>query len=178
MLKSPTDELSSWKDIAAYLGVGVRTAQVWERDRSMPVRRLPGGRGRVLASIVELEKWKRSADSAISTDATPVTETPSAPEPAFVSASPVPHTPERSRIWRTFALLAVVLLTALAAIATHTWNRTPLSARVDRDVLIAVDDTGRETWRKAFPYALAESTHPEIAAIHTWVGDLDGDGHK
>ena len=53
-----------------------------------------------------------------------------------------------------------------------------MSARVDRDVLIAVDDTGRETWRKAFPYALAESTHPEIAAIHTWVGDLDGDGHN
>jgi hypothetical protein len=75
-------------------------------------------------------------------------------------------------------VLTIVIITAFAAIAAHTWNRTPVSARVDRDVLIAVDDAGRETWRKAFPYALQESIHTEIAAKYTWVGDLDGDGHN
>ena len=31
--------LSSWKDIARYLGKGVRTVQRWERDLGLPVRR-------------------------------------------------------------------------------------------------------------------------------------------
>ena len=51
-------ELTSWKEIAAYLGVSVKTAQLWERDRAMPVRRLPGGRGRVWADAAELDAWK------------------------------------------------------------------------------------------------------------------------
>jgi hypothetical protein len=34
--------LSSWKDIANYLGKGVRTAQRWERERGLPVRRPDG----------------------------------------------------------------------------------------------------------------------------------------
>jgi hypothetical protein len=34
--------LSSWKDIANYLGKGVRTVQRWERERGLPVRR-PNG---------------------------------------------------------------------------------------------------------------------------------------
>ena len=173
MLRTPTDELSSWKEIAAYLGVGVRTAQVWERDRNMPVRRLPGGRGRVLASILELEKWKRSADSAISTDSTPVTETRSVHEPAFISDSPAPRTPERSRLRSTFVVLTIVIITAFAAIAAHTWNRTPVSARVDRDVLIAVDDTGRETWRKAFPLRVA-GKHPPGNCCKIYVGRRSG----
>ena len=32
----PPQELSSWKEIAVYLGVGVRTAQTWERERGFP----------------------------------------------------------------------------------------------------------------------------------------------
>jgi len=54
-------DLSSWKEIADYFGVSVRTVQHWEEERGLPVRRLPGGgRGRVFARISELEEWKRS----------------------------------------------------------------------------------------------------------------------
>src|SRR5579872_6582041 len=56
-------ELSSWKEIAAHLGIGVRTAQSWERTRGLPVRRLPGGRGQVIALVEELREWKYSADA-------------------------------------------------------------------------------------------------------------------
>jgi ElaB/YqjD/DUF883 family membrane-anchored ribosome-binding protein len=34
------DVLHSWKEIAAYMGRGVRTVQRWERDLALPVRRL------------------------------------------------------------------------------------------------------------------------------------------
>jgi excisionase family DNA binding protein len=53
-------ELTSWKQIASYLGVNVRTAQKWERERGLPVRRLPGGRGRVTIDTSALEQWKHA----------------------------------------------------------------------------------------------------------------------
>ena len=47
-----------WKEIAAYLGKGVRTVQRWERERGLPVRRPKGGTaGIVSASRSELDVW-------------------------------------------------------------------------------------------------------------------------
>ena len=50
--------LSSWKEIATYLGRGVRTVQRWERNADLPVRRPNGAnRGPVLAIPGELDRW-------------------------------------------------------------------------------------------------------------------------
>jgi hypothetical protein len=50
--------LDGWKEIAAYLGRGVRTAQRWERDLGLPVRRLDtGGAEVVYAFRTELDAW-------------------------------------------------------------------------------------------------------------------------
>src|ERR1035438_6540188 len=57
---SRPDELSSWKEIASFLGVSVRTAQMWEQARGLPVRRLPGGRAQVRAFAAVLDDWKNS----------------------------------------------------------------------------------------------------------------------
>lgn len=51
-------ELNGWGEIADHLGVSVRTAQVYERDLGLPVRRRPGARGRVWALATELDVWK------------------------------------------------------------------------------------------------------------------------
>lgn len=50
--------LSGWKDIANYLGRGVRTVQRYERYMGFPVRR-PAGRPRaaVIATKAELDAW-------------------------------------------------------------------------------------------------------------------------
>lgn len=50
--------LTSWKEIGQYLGKGVRTAQRWELEFGLPVRR-PTGRSRhaVLAIPEELDAW-------------------------------------------------------------------------------------------------------------------------
>jgi hypothetical protein len=50
--------LSGWKDIANYLGKGVRTVQRYERDLGLPVRR-PAGKpwGSVVATRNEIDAW-------------------------------------------------------------------------------------------------------------------------
>jgi hypothetical protein len=50
--------LSGWKEIATYLGRGVRTVQRYERDFGLPVRR-PAGKpwGSVVATKPELDAW-------------------------------------------------------------------------------------------------------------------------
>ena len=54
--------LNSWKEIAQYLGRGVRTVQRYENDLDLPVRR-PRGKSRsaVIAIPDELDAWIRTA---------------------------------------------------------------------------------------------------------------------
>jgi len=50
--------LDSWKEIADYLGKDVRTAIRWEKERGLPVRRLPGGKRQpVFAFVAEIDAW-------------------------------------------------------------------------------------------------------------------------
>ncbi len=50
--------LTSWKDIARYMGKGVRTVQRWEQDFGLPVRRPKGSSKKaVLARPRDLDVW-------------------------------------------------------------------------------------------------------------------------
>jgi hypothetical protein len=52
---------TSWKEIAQYLGKGVRTVQRWERDGGLPVRHnVAHARHSVLSTPEELDEWVRS----------------------------------------------------------------------------------------------------------------------
>ena len=136
----------------------------------MPVHRLPGGRGRVLANVAELDAWKRSG-------AVQTTEPqPAAPPPVpVIDAPPAAARPVR----RHFAAgLGIAALVAVALLAVHYWPRKPVSYRVERDTFIALDAQGRECWRKVFPYPLMEANSPELSSRYTWIGDLDGDGRN
>ena len=54
----PPQFLSGWKDIANYLGKGVRTVQRYEWQFGLPVRRpADRSRGAVLATKAELDAW-------------------------------------------------------------------------------------------------------------------------
>lgn len=53
--------LSSWKEIAEFLGKGVRTAQRWERELGLPIRRPPGKDSRVVFALrEELTAWVKA----------------------------------------------------------------------------------------------------------------------
>ena len=50
--------LNSWKEIAAYLGRGVRTVQRWEDELRLPVHRVGSGRrSPVYTTVTELNFW-------------------------------------------------------------------------------------------------------------------------
>jgi len=56
--KDRSDRLDSWKAIADYLGRDVRTLLRWEKEKGLPVRRIPGGkRQAVFAFARELDDW-------------------------------------------------------------------------------------------------------------------------
>jgi predicted DNA-binding transcriptional regulator AlpA len=58
--------LSSWKDIARYLGKGVRTVQRWERHLGLPVRRPIGAaqKSAVLLYRGDVDAWLATRFSA------------------------------------------------------------------------------------------------------------------
>ena len=51
--------LTSWKEVAAYLGKGVRTVQRWEKYDRLPVRRL-SGTSKIIVHRTELDTWLHS----------------------------------------------------------------------------------------------------------------------
>jgi Tol biopolymer transport system component len=79
----PNDRLDSWKEIAAYLGRGVRTVQRWESEEGLPVHRLAHDKGgNVYARREELEAWwesRRRTLAAQPSDQPHADEKPSAP---------------------------------------------------------------------------------------------------
>lgn len=53
-----TAVLTSWKEIANYMGKGVRTVQRWEQDFGLPVRRPHGSSKKaILARPRDLDAW-------------------------------------------------------------------------------------------------------------------------
>jgi len=55
--------LDSWKTIAAFFGKDERTVKRWEKERGLPVHRLPGARGSVFAYTGELERWLAGSEN-------------------------------------------------------------------------------------------------------------------
>ncbi len=65
-LPDPSDRLSSWKEIGAFLGRTARTAQRWEKTAGLPVHRGGAGRrGTVVASRREVLEWWQRRGAAL-----------------------------------------------------------------------------------------------------------------
>jgi hypothetical protein len=66
LISEDSTVLSSWKDIAKYLGKGVRTVQRWERQLGLPVRR-PNGASQKSAVVLyrgDVDAWVATRFSA------------------------------------------------------------------------------------------------------------------
>jgi len=161
----PAGRLTSWKEIAAFFHVTVRTAQNWEAERGLPIHRIPGARGRVYAERHELLAWQAQA-----------------PTTPAVSESPVARTR-----WHPLAL--GVAAVAAAAVMLLARQRLPLAAepadyRVEGSSVIVLDRNGQEVWRYLFDREIlsnsqldamgAPATHKERPLFL----DLDGDGSR
>jgi tetratricopeptide (TPR) repeat protein len=113
--------IDSWKEIAAFFGRDERTVKRWEKERGLPVHRLPGERGGVFAWSQELTLWLNSTavanpESIPSTLPTvPAPEPPPHPEPEFSAPPPAPHR-------RSTTLSVAVLILALIAISLYAFR--------------------------------------------------------
>ena len=174
MQSGDTRVLTSWKEIADHLDVTVRTAQLWEKQRGMPVRRMPGPRGRVYLRIDEYEAWLAAAGATSTAAAT----------------SPSSSAPRHN--WPLLAGVAVVsvlfgMLVAprflpvadpsseLTSPAGATGSRVPTRAYVRADELIVENAAGEVLWRKRFEDGLQQTTY-ENGLLRPMVADVDGDG--
>ncbi len=62
---APKKRLDSWKEIAAFFDRDERTVKRWEKERRLPVYRVPGSaRGGVFAYADELRDWLKAPDAA------------------------------------------------------------------------------------------------------------------
>jgi Tfp pilus assembly protein PilF len=62
---APKKRLDSWKEIAAFFGRDERTVKRWEKERGLPVYRVPGSaRGGVFAYAEELAEWLEAPSHA------------------------------------------------------------------------------------------------------------------
>ena len=132
--------LDSWKEIAAFFGRDERTVKRWEKERDLPVHRVPGGsRSGVFAYTGELSEWLKDpvpvasessngpamvaggngfpVGATVEGDSTSSTQVRA---PLVASANP------KSQVARILGLLLAVLLGFL--ILKHQIPRQPTSA--------------------------------------------------
>lgn len=159
--------LTSWKEISAYIGRDVRTVARWERERGLPVRRVPGGRkSSVFAWTHEIDAWLASA--APSDLAMPDFQ-------AAENADP-PARPGAASFRRLLRLAGPValLLLAFVAIVRTDWlhgAETVVGLRVEGPDVMALTATGKTAWTHHFASPMSMTT-----GDYTGMFDLDGDG--
>ena len=126
-IRQSNGRLDSWKAIAQYLGRDVRSVQRWERERGLPVYRVPGQRGgAVFAYEHELEEWLRSRSGQVPAEAQRAFMEEAASPSLGVSDEALPSQPSQNHWLRNlaFALAILFLLFGLAMI----WRRSVLEA--------------------------------------------------
>lgn len=135
-------ELQGWKEIADYLNRSVRTAQRWEREFELPVRRLRTAAGETVYAIAEeLDDWKGrftrregfsggpdEGDDSAAGGPSLLGDGGSLPEDSTAPAVPASPVVGRGAIRRRLLLVgASIFALALAALAMSLWasNRAP-----------------------------------------------------
>ena len=145
-------ELTSWKAIAEYLGVSVRTAQNWERERGLPVKRLPGERGPVWCTPGELAEWRVRT---------------------FMKQGAFSGVTAHRRYW--VAGLAIPFLALAAWYVLRSDQRSPAGFHLGPRTLFINDQTGRQLWSKTFEEPFSTSSYsPDQVNSRIWFGELDG----
>ena len=99
--------LDSWKEIASYLGRGIRTVQRWEREEGLPVHRLAHDkRGSIYANRDELDAWWESRRITLVT-------------PATANAAVAPAPPRAERLTWSMALTSWPALSSDARLIAY-----------------------------------------------------------
>lgn len=161
--------LSTWAEIAAYIGRDVRTARRYESERGLPVRRLPGARSTVYALTRDLDAWRAGgapeAEEARTLDApAPVPPPAAGPGPAAHPLAPGAEPRSvRSKIATGGALLAML---ALAASGAAGWKALRLgAARPGSAEARVLTDEGVYAWNLRTPQGISTAVDRFTQAV-------------
>ncbi len=164
----PRRTLNSWKEIGDYLKRDSRTAQRWERDKGLPVHRVPGGkRAAIYAFVHEIDAWLSSA----TIDASPLTE----------EISPSLELPRPNRIRYVWAFSIVALIVS-AAVLFQLYARREHAhvarVAVHGNLVYALDLRDRELWHyKLQPSApIGTAENPGSPPYFATLADANKDG--
>lgn len=156
------ERLDSWKEIATYLGRDLRTVRRWERDKRLPVHRVPGGERRsVFAYRAQIDAWLENHDGDESVrsyqgggPSVPVhssAQSSSGPNPSSmpVSALPGPTAAPTAaagfRFGRTVLLAALLAFACLAALGSFILRSRGTGSRIPTpDPPSSMDDSRPE----------------------------------
>jgi hypothetical protein len=171
--------LNGWKEIAAYLGKSVRSAQRWELTLGLPVRRINTPDGHIVfAEPDEIDEWRRTHEvlrgpelEGAGQNASDVLESPIIDPPVSPGRSSPPTA------WRRRWLMAGagVLLFMSGAVSAWWVMRTPVMAVEIRYVGRTIEAIGRDgelAWTYQF-----DSDISTPSRVPSFV-DLDGDGES
>ncbi|HEY1614430.1 MAG TPA: hypothetical protein VGF97_12135 [Rhizomicrobium sp.] len=152
--------LGSWKEIAAFFGTDESTVRRWERDRNLPVHRVPGGAGaKVFAYTDELTRWLRKpADEAA---------TPSPLADPERPAQPLADTPDQRIAWQRGWLAAIVLggLVLSAAIAWFVIAPLPGQAPIRAIAVLPLHNVTGDASQDYLAQGMTDELITELARI-------------
>ncbi len=134
--------LNSWKEIASFFGRDERTVKRWEKQRGLPIHRVPGGeKGGVFVFTDELTDWleTRGEQAAIAVDQNVVQEIPSAgggnsqatPSDAKLEPDVAVGPPHRAAVARIVGGIVLVLFLASLTYKLQTRNGTTSADKPD-----------------------------------------------
>jgi hypothetical protein len=125
--------LTSWKEIATFLGCDERTCARWEKALGLPIHRLEGSpKSRVFAYREELEAWRHERLNG------------------RTAAAEVRPAPGKRRFLKPAILLAVVVFGIgglLFVFGAFQIDPRPADFRISGSSLIVLNEKGRELWR-------------------------------
>jgi len=148
----------------------VRTVARWEKERGLPVHRVPGVRGQIFAFEDEIDAWLMGQSR----------ETVENPSPGEAEPAPVPRGGARSRIpaFRARVLMPLIAAACLAAVvlaaaAPRWWSDPPpVTVTASGQDLVATTAGGAEVWRHGFDAPVVVGPADERISL----SDLDADG--
>lgn len=128
-IRQSNGRLDSWKAIAQYLDRDVRSVQRWERERGLPVHRVPGQKGgAVFAYEHELEEWLHSRQQPLEIKGLAVSEVMVSSPAVLLEAPDEQLEPDRSQRFQRRDYALVLLVGFLLAGLVFVWRRSVLEA--------------------------------------------------
>ena len=194
----PKNELHTWAAIAEHLDVSVRTAQTWEDELGLPIKRITeGSKARVLALVEELDDWKvrRMEQSSVLHPATEMHAPDSAPEKveeAVLDDAPqpprgqAPRPPRRFGLGLTSCVVGILALLGLFVVVQIEGRRLTHVEPIARVTLAgrsvqAIDGDGHTVWSHSFtqPFAPEAISYTKRSLVDfVRIADLRGDGEQ